>query len=299
MESAGSPAVRKAWYAGTWYAAEPDNLRATITEAIEQARQQALERDREGPVRVAVLPHAGLTYSARGIAHLLRLATRPIRRVLILSPSHNSIVPDDTLSFGLFSGYDTPLGRLEAFRTGLERSGPDATIPIQREHAVEMVLPFLAYQQELQGQSIAVAMALISHVTEPSRAQALAREIADALGFGQDGGTLLIASSDFSHYGQRFGYAPFGTHVDPRVAARVREADLEIARHMAAGELGPLFLSQRVHRCTICGIAGAAIACALARQVSLTGWIADYYNSMDVLGSHAHDFVAYGTVLWR
>lgn len=298
MENTGTPSMRKAWYAGTWYAAEPDNLRATIIEATEQARRSAWEGG-NGPIRLAVLPHAGLTYSARGIAHLLLHASDPIRRVLILSPSHNTILPDDTLSFGMFGGYDTPLGRLESFRTGLESHGPDATMPIQREHAVEMVLPFLAWLQERQGSPIAVAMALISHLNDASHARKIAYDVAGALNLAEDEGTMVIASSDFTHYGQRFGFAPYGAHVDAHVGAKVREADLLVAAQLANEDLGPLFLSQRMKRSTICGIAGATVVSALAKQCGCSGWVADYYTSLDVLGSKASDFVAYGTILWR
>ena len=293
-------AVRKAWYAGTWYTAETESLRTTIEEAVDLVTSDGSEK-REGPIRFALLPHAGLTYSARGIAHLIVHAPPLIKRVLILSPSHTSVLPENTLSFGQFSGFSTPLGLLEPWKTGLESHGPDVTLAVQREHAVEMVLPFLAYLQQKQKSPISIAMALISKVTDAEHAQHLASEIIGALGEDalERSETVIIASSDFTHYGQRFGHAPFGVHVDDTVAQKVKQEDLALAHVLARSELGPVFLSQRMKRSTVCGIAGASVVSAIAKQIGSAGWVADYYTSLDVLGPKANDFVAYCSILWR
>jgi len=292
--------MRKAWYAGTWYTAEPDGLRSTIIESVDLARRASSTDNPEGPVRLAVLPHAGLAYSGRGIAHLVLHAPKKISKVLILSPSHNTALPENVLSFASFDGYDTPLGRLGSFETGLEKDGPDSTRVVQREHAVEMVLPFLAYLQEQQKHQIAVSMALISLVTDAINAQKIADSIAKALGEDEleAGQTLVIASSDFTHYGHRFSYAPYGLQVDHTVTQRVKEEDLKLAQALVRSESGPIFLRQRIGRSTVCGIAAASIVSALAKKLGTRGWVADYYNSLDVLGERSHDFVAYGTLLW-
>jgi AmmeMemoRadiSam system protein B len=297
MVHANTLPMRKAWYAGSWYAAD----RQTLLEQITQTVRELEVSEQKGPIRFAVLPHAGLTYSARGIAPVVVHAPKHVERVMILSPSHYTVVPDNVLSFGYFSGYETPLGSLSSFSTTLESQGPDASIAIQREHAVEMVLPFLAYLQHVQQSPIKVAMALISHLTDSSHASLLAENLIAALGEQEleSGNTLVIASSDFTHYGKRFGYAPFGAQVDNSVADKVRQNDLAIAQHLALGEIGPLFLAQRMQRTTICGIAGATIVSAMARQLNASGWVANYYTSRDVLKEMATDFVAYATVLWR
>jgi len=301
MVNKGTLSMRKAWYAGTWYTAEPDSLRSTIIEAVDQARKVSSAETPEGPVRFAVLPHAGLAYSGRGIAHLVLYAPKKISRVLILSPAHSTAIPDNTLSFGQFAGFDTPLGRLGTFKTGLESQGPDVTTAIQREHAVEMVLPFLAYLQERQKHPIEVGMALVSFVSDAAHAKRIAGMVIEALGEEEleKGETLVIASSDFTHYGHRFGYAPYGVQIDKMVAQKVMEEDLKLAKALARSESGPVFLRQRIGRSTVCGIAAAAIVSALAKQVGTVGWVADYYNSLDVLKERSTDFVAYGTILWR
>jgi len=83
------------------------------------------------------------------------------------------------------------------------------------------------------------------------------------------------------------------------VAGKVRDEDLALANSLALSELGPVFLKQRMGRLTVCGIAAASIVSALAKSAEASGWVADYYSSLNVLEAKATDFVAYGTVLWR
>ncbi|MFA7371296.1 MAG: AmmeMemoRadiSam system protein B [Sphaerochaetaceae bacterium] len=292
-------AIRSAWYAGTWYSGEPKSLKATILESIDEAQKvSGMERSR-GAIRFALLPHAGLFYSGRGIAPLVIHAPQKIRKALILAPSHSLHLSADSLSWGVFEGFDTPLGRLSGLKVPAKNTNFNSAI--QREHAVEMVLPFLAYLQEKQNSPIEVATALISHVSEMGKATTLATQILDLLGEGEvdSGEVLVIASSDFTHYGPRFNFVPYGVTANNEVVARVKAEDLKVATFLARGELGPLFLKQRTARDTICGLAGGAVVSALAKSVASQGWVADYYTSLDVANEKSNDFVAYSTILWR
>ncbi|NLA92754.1 MAG: AmmeMemoRadiSam system protein B [Spirochaetales bacterium] len=291
-------ALRSAWYAGTWYAGDGEGLKATILDSIDAADKVRSKESPTGAIRFALLPHAGLYYSGRGIAPLLRHAPPKISRVLILAPSHSAYLPNDQISFGNFSGFDTPLGRLEAFKVS---DSSQLNSVLQKEHAVEMVLPFLAYLQEEQKSPIEVAMGLISHVSDINQANILANQLIELLGEEEleRGETLVIASSDFTHYGPRFNYVPYGMRANQEVLTRVKEEDLKVATLLAKGELGPLFLRQRSERGTICGIAAGAIVSALAKKSGSKGWVADYYTSLDVVKERSNDLVAYGTILWR
>jgi AmmeMemoRadiSam system protein B len=290
--------LRSAWYAGTWYAGDEEGLKATILESIDAANKVRSKESPTGPIRFALLPHAGLYFSGRGIAPLLLHAPPKISRVLILAPSHSAYLPNDQITFGNFSGFDTPLGRLGGFKVS---NNSQLNNVIQKEHAVEMVLPFLAYLQEEQKNPIEVAMGLISQVSDLDQANLLADQLIELLGEEEieEGETLVIASSDFTHYGPRFNYIPYGMRANPEAVAKVKEEDLKVASLLANGELGPLFLRQRSERGTICGIAVGSIVSALAKKSGSKGWVADYYTSLDIVKDGANDFVAYGTILWR
>jgi len=304
MENKGTQTVRKAWYAGTWYAADPTSLRTTISQAIHAARTVENKRtDSFGVSRFAVLPHAGLAYSARGIAHLLVHAPPDIAKVVVVAPSHYVHLGDDLFTVAPYDAYDTPLGQLPGFSLFSERYPRKVENPvaIQREHAVEMVLPFIAYLQEQRKKRISMSVVMVSHVGTAQSAHLLAEDLVEAIGREEleSGSTMVIASSDFTHYGERFGFAPFGVGAQADISRQVRESDLELANYLASMEIGPIFLHQRKQRSTVCGIAAALVVTSLAAILSTKGLVADYYTSQDVVGDNSSDFVAYCTIFWR
>ena len=82
--------LRRAWYAGSWYADNETGLRSTIIESIEEANRVRSKESPSGPIRFALFPHAGLFYSGRGIAPLVLYAPPKIRRVFINAPYHSA-----------------------------------------------------------------------------------------------------------------------------------------------------------------------------------------------------------------
>jgi len=299
MVQKGTHTVRKAWYAGSWYTADTHALENSIAQAIKRVSDT-----HQNPVkdpRLALLPHAGHAYSGRGIAHCFVKIPDAIDRVVVLAPSHYVGLPSDMFTMAEVDAYETPLGQLEGFSL-LEQYHPrrlDDNEAIKREHALEMVLPFIAYAQRKRKNSIRVATALISKVTSVESARLLASDIETALGADQleSGSAMVIASSDFTHYGRRFAYTPYGE--GPEAAAHVKRDDLDIASKLANSELGPLLIPSVQRRNTICGLAPASVVSALALSLGLKGTVADYYTSLDVTGTDSSDFVAYCTILWR
>lgn len=296
--------IRKARYAGSWYSAEADVLERSVAESIDSVRQQSFggktgfER-----ARFAVLPHAGHTFSSRGLAHFALHAPLELERVVVLAPSHYAHLPPDRLTMAHFDSYETPLGDLAGFdllaSTHPRRcEHPDA---LRLEHAVEMILPYIAFLQHERERNISVAAALVSQVGTPEAARLLASDIEQAIGTEalESGSAMIVASSDFTHYGQRFAHVPFGSRPVRHVADKVRQDDLEAAQELASGDLSAVIARHRSGGSSICGLAPAAVVSALAYSLGAIGLVADYYTSLDVLGYAEAEFVAYCTVLWR
>jgi hypothetical protein len=86
----------------------------------------------------------------------------------------------------------------------------------------------------------------VGRMDDSDRVEA-AHELASVL----DSTTILIASSDFTHYGKRFYYQPFPS--DTRVGDRLRGLDQAVIE--AAGTLVPGFFFEELRRtgCTLCG----------------------------------------------
>jgi AmmeMemoRadiSam system protein B len=76
-----------------------------------------------------------------------------------------------------------------------------------------------------------------------------AKRVAGRVGALADAATCFVISSDFTHYGARFGYTPFTT----RVPERIRELDLGAVAAIEAGDATGFSRYVDATGATICG----------------------------------------------
>ncbi len=261
--------TRQSFFAGSWYPNNPTDLRALVTPVDSPAKRACL----------ALLPHAGLYYSGRGIAPFFAELDPSMTHLVILGPSHYEPIHRDQITTAFFDSYHTPLAKLSGFE--LPGSSHVHAQTLGREHSVEMTLPFIA----ALAKPPVVAMGLINELTSLQ----ILDELTNSLNQPSLG---VIASSDFTHYGRRFGFAS----KSPR---KVKEQDIRVAHLLAAGEIEAAFefFTQSEH--TICGWASALLVANLARRKGFVGEVVSYYTSNEVTNSADDEFVAYATILWR
>ncbi|MGD8931426.1 MAG: AmmeMemoRadiSam system protein B [Chromatiales bacterium] len=243
---AGPEATRPPAKAGSWYPAEPSRLAALIDRLLTQAPVTELQEN--SAIRALIVPHAAYRYSGATAAIAYRaLQGRSYRRVVLLGPAHHSI-GESGLSVLDVQAYDTPLGAVPLDRTAIAglRNNP---LVQQRptwhrdEHSLEIQLPFL---QRVLTPGWELLPILVGNLQDDEYAQA-----AQALKPLIDDQTLLVISSDFTHYGAAFGYLPFPA--DRRIAQRLQELDLGAFEQLAAKDPeGFLDYRQRTG-ITICG----------------------------------------------
>jgi len=265
--------IRQSAFAGSWYPDDPVILRRLV--------ERSKETGKVPSARFALLPHAGLSYSATGIAPFFGDFDRSVTRLLVIGPSHYAHVPVDRVITAPFASYETPLGSLEGFTLHGTKAVHASTL--QREHSIEMVLPFVA---ELESPS-KVSTALVNHFSSLKTLD----EASDLL-TGQDEGLSIIASSDFTHYGPRFGFSSLSEK-------EAKERDIRTAHLLADGRIEEAFSFFTGNRHTICGWASALLVANIAKRKGMNGEVVGYYTSNDVAGRDGGDFVAYATVLWR
>lgn len=228
--------------AGTWYPSDPVELRERVGGML---RGQPVHAG-GGPTRAVIAPHAGFAYSGNVAAAVFsRLAGQRKTRVVLIGPSHyesfdGAAVPES-------GRYVTPLGEvafdlpaLDALggRPGLHRTDR----PFLPEHSLEAELPFL---QESLADGWRLIPVLIGAGASPERLA----QIADALRPELTPETLIVVSSDFTHYGRRFGYVPFTDDI-PR---RIRELDLGAVELVLAGDRDGFRRYVNRTGATICG----------------------------------------------
>jgi AmmeMemoRadiSam system protein B len=110
------------------------------------------------------------------------------------------------------------------------------------EHALESELPFL--QRVLRGDVPIVPILLGGGSTEQDAAR-----LAAALQPFVTSRSLVVVSSDFTHYGPRFGYVPF----TDRLPERLRALDGGALERIAAGDAAGFARYTETTGATICG----------------------------------------------
>ena len=263
--------VRRDIYKGLWY---PD-----CTKELDETVGKI---SGEGKARNAVLPHAGLFFSAEIIRTFFNTLSPFLKRIIIISPSHYFMTLEDRFTVSSFESAATPYGNIDLFpiktRTSIENDKV-----IAREHGIEMFLPFI------KKKGLDASFLIISRVSRVDAIDRLAEELDDVI----TDDTGVIASSDFTHYGERFGYTPFGKGGD----VKVKEYDRMIASLISSFNIKDAY--EKVMGGTICGIVPALIVSRLSEKKGLSGHIGKGYTSNDVLRDHDSSFVSYQSIIWE
>ncbi len=191
--------------AGQWF---PDGERALREEIAERCKGITVVRKKN--VCAAVVPHAGYRYSGSVAAGVfLRIDPSRYSRVVVMGPSHyvgmhNQIsVPDAT-------HFSTPLGELKVDTEFVARMRKLPFVTQQpeahtREHSDQIQLPLI---QACLSTNLPV-VCMVCGQFDATNLMAAAAAFKELL----DNRTLMVASSDFTHYGANYGYVPFDKDV--------------------------------------------------------------------------------------
>jgi len=219
-----APSVRPADCAGSWYPGVPEALAKLVDDLL--AKAPAPKRT-DKPLAI-ISPHAGYRFSAPVAAtgyHWLQ--GHSYKRVIVLAFSHARAgsytgvdVPADR------TAYATPLGNVpvdravcdELLKHPLFNAHPDVD---RNEHSLELQLPFL--QETVKDfQLVPLLIGRMSLEDYTAAAEAILPWV--------DSDTLLVASSDFTHYGSRFNYVPFEDNVAIKLHDLANEAAAPILK---------------------------------------------------------------------
>jgi len=261
--------VRQPVVAGAFYPGQREELARAVSVLL----GQQIER---GPSSLLspcglIAPHAGYPYSGPTAAAGYRAVAgrgRP-SLVVILGANHtgfgNAIALDD------HRAWRTPLGDVPVDGAAVEKL-VDAGWPVDRsafvrEHSVEVQIPFL---QILWGDAFQIVPVCVQRADRATLADA-GRTLASAL--RTTGATLVVASSDFTHY-------------EPDETARRRDhraiepiLDLDAERFLRLCE---------AERLSICGAGAIAILMHAASELGLgTASLVEYSTSGDTSGDRS------------
>ena len=240
------PDVRSSVLAGSWYPGDRDTLAATIDGYLERASTPP-----DGHPIALISPHAGIKFSGAVAGHAYAaLRGRTYGRVFVIGPSHHAGFRGVSVPT---THYETPLGRVpvDVETAALLRAHPLFGLHEEahaREHSVEIQLPFL--QRALDGTRWTFVPMLAGRMSpdEAADAGAWLRSVLAP-------GDLLVASSDFTHWGRGFGYAgPPGATFGVEEARERLSALMEAAwSAIRSGDPARFWDHKRETGDTICG----------------------------------------------
>ncbi len=273
-EPAEDLAVRPSPLAGSWYEGTRAALHREIHGYLDAADPY------HGPRPLALVsPHAGYRYSGAVAGHAFKtLEKERYDRVFILGPSHRARLSG--LGIGAWTHYETPLGRVPIDTAAVERLAQHPQIAVVRgvddeEHSVEMEVPFL--------QVVAMGSAIVPIVVGDLDADGI-RSVAIALREELGPGDLVVISSDFTHYGKRFGYEP---ELDGTPAEGLEELDMGAYEKFAARDVDGFLQYREETGATICGFRPLAVLAAMLpddaavtlREYDTSGRMVDDWDS--------------------
>jgi AmmeMemoRadiSam system protein B/AmmeMemoRadiSam system protein A len=266
-----------------WHAADPNALARQVEGFIQKADVQSAN-----DVIALISPHAGYAYSGQTAAFGVKAAKAKYARIVVIGPTHQ-VSMQDVLSVPRVTHYQTPLGEIALDVNFIEKllQHPvfqDIPQAYRTEHSVFIQLPLLQYRF---GDFKLVP--IVAGQCSPKTV----RKAAEILKSLVDKDTLVVASSDFTHYGPNYDYVPF----DQNIPDELKKLDMGAYDRIARLD-GPGFLNYCDKTgATICGRVPIAILLSMlpsdskaellkyATSGELTG---DFSNSVSYLSVAFH-----------
>ena len=193
--------------AGSWYPADANQLKKQIDLLFQKA-----DSIPKNDIIAIILPHAGYQYSGQTAATAIKTINRKFKRVIVIGPSHKFPI-EDNFAVPKATHFQTPLGQIPIdteFVDSLLKHNLFQNLPVvlQYEHSVQIQLPLL---QDRLGDFKVVP--IVAGQCSPDTIT----KAADILKALIDEDTLVVASSDFTHYGANYGYIPFTENIPEKL----------------------------------------------------------------------------------
>lgn len=244
--------LREMQVAGLFYEADKDKLEKNMQEYFgigqKAGKKQGETQSSKTAARICMLPHAGHMYSGRVTAETLAKITLP-HKLIMLCPNHTGLGKHGAIwDCGAFQ---TPLGEVPIASDIAETLLKSPCfcrnyLAHQREHSIEVILPFLQY---LMGQDLEIVpVSLASLKNLPEMAQAITKCMQEHADLG------LIISSDMNHFAAE------------KENKRKDFMALDVLKNMDEIQLLQVVMDNDI---SMCGVLGAYIGLVSAKTLGL------------------------------
>ncbi|MCX8066118.1 MAG: AmmeMemoRadiSam system protein B [Candidatus Hydrogenedentes bacterium] len=269
----GKPNIYTSLIAGRWYDSSPEKLKKEIESLFSEATNAPLEN-----VIALILPHAGYAYSGKtAVKGIKSIGSKQYHRVIILGTSHRAPIENMVSIPTDVDFYETPLGKIPIDKEAINvisKSPYFKNIPIANlgEHSVEIELPLLQYSKQ-DFKLVPIVCGKLDFETTKKVANTLKKII--------DENTLVIASSDFTHYGNNYGYKPFTDNIPDNL----KKYDMGAYEYIEKKDLRGFYEYLDTTGITICGPYGIGVILSLL-PTDIKVNLIDYTRSGDLTGDY-------------
>ncbi len=284
--------ARKPTVAGQFYPGQHDSCASAIHECLEAVN---LSEPLPETIEAGIVPHAGWTFSgtlAALVFYAIKQQHEKVNTFVIFGAAHGYFGASPAVSDkGLWT---TPLGEIvideeladAILSTGQAVSDPSAHLC---EHSIEVQVPFI--QDLFAGAKIVPVL-----VPPTEQAVALGTHVGEIIGQQEGKKIVCIGSTDLTHYGPRYGFAPMGTGKNALAwAKKVNDKKfIDLTLKLKPEEL----LASAVKNGNACGPGAAAATVAAAKKLGCKrGLLLGHTTSNEIMlqkmGTTSADAVGY------
>ncbi len=281
---AGIQNVREPAVAGRFYAGTEAKLKKQVNNLLNNAFTESLP----GKPVALISPHAGYQYSGLVAAYGYNaIKDYDYKRVIVIAPSHYSRYMGASILD--VDHYKTPLGliKLDVGICNNLINNPPLIGTLKkahaREHSLETQLPFL----QMVLNNFELVPILIGRLNNEAF-DFLADKIKPLI----DEDTLIVASTDFTHYGYGYSYVPFKKDIE----ANIRKLDYGAFERILALDFDGFKRYKGATGITACGFMPVALLLKLLPD-DVQGKILRYDTSGNQMGDF-NSSVSYASIIF-
>jgi MEMO1 family protein len=275
--------VRKAMYAGSFYALNFDQLEMQIKDCFLKGPGLPKKQDKFKPfIKGIISPHAGYMYSGRAAAFVYKeiFESEKTDTFILIGPNHTGLGYNSIL----LESFETPFGivniDLEFSKALLKETNlSDDSLAHLKEHSLEVQLPFLQFVSK----KIKIVFLVVSDCDYEKIGRAI-KNIAKE----QNKKITVIASSDFIHHGYSYGFTKFNENI----SENVKKLDKEVFNFIKNNDSKGFVDFVNKEGLTICGYYPIAIMLNAINFSNVE--ILSHYTSADISGDEQFcvDYIA-------